>query len=92
MRLYEVVQSIDRAFIVMELVSGGELFDRLTNAEHHGIVSDFFRYFLKENNVRKSIISFQGMGDDLTRFYAWQLLNALSYLHSNNITHRLSFS
>ncbi|PAV59746.1 hypothetical protein WR25_20917 [Diploscapter pachys] len=66
MRLYEVVQSIDRAFIVMELVSGGELFDRLTNAEHHGI----------------------GMGDDLTRFYAWQLLNALSYLHRNNITHR----
>ncbi|KAJ1346630.1 meiotic chromosome segregation [Parelaphostrongylus tenuis] len=54
------------AYIVMEMVGGGELFDRIVAEKWGGI----------------------GFGEDLCKFYGWQLLSAVEYLHQNHITHR----
>ncbi|KAL6732911.1 hypothetical protein Aduo_003618 [Ancylostoma duodenale] len=54
------------AYIVMEMVGGGELFDRIVDSKWNGM----------------------GFGEDLCKFYAWQLLSALEYLHERGITHR----
>ncbi|XGW22847.1 hypothetical protein V3C99_005236 [Haemonchus contortus] len=60
------IETDNVAYIVMELVGGGELFDRIVDEKWNGM----------------------GFGEELCKFYAWQLLNAVEYLHERGITHR----
>ncbi|VDM71934.1 unnamed protein product [Strongylus vulgaris] len=49
------IEADKRAYIVMEKVDGGELFDRIIDPKWNGM----------------------GFGEDLCKFYAWQLLSAV---------------
>ncbi|CAJ0594822.1 unnamed protein product [Cylicocyclus nassatus] len=60
------IETDKTAYIVMEKVGGGELFDRIVDPKWNGM----------------------GFGEDLCKFYAWQLLSAVEYLHERSITHR----
>lgn len=56
MYLEYVCETPSFAYIVMEYVEGGELFNRIVDEVNEG----------------------KGIGENLTKFYAWQILNALS--------------
>uniref|UniRef100_A0A915APS3 Protein kinase domain-containing protein n=2 Tax=Parascaris univalens TaxID=6257 RepID=A0A915APS3_PARUN len=43
---------------------------------------ELFSRIIDEKNLGK------GLGERLTKFYAWQMLNALKFLHEHNIVHR----
>ncbi|WKX89322.1 hypothetical protein Q1695_008736 [Nippostrongylus brasiliensis] len=60
------IETQSTAYIVMELVGGGEFFDRIVDPKWGGM----------------------GFGEELCKFYAWQLLTAVEYLHERGITHR----
>ncbi|KAK6022942.1 kinase domain protein, partial [Ostertagia ostertagi] len=60
------IETENTAYIVMELVAGGELFDRIVDQKWNGM----------------------GFGEELCKFYGWQLLSAVEYLHDRGITHR----
>ncbi|KAK5978475.1 Ovarian-specific serine/threonine-protein kinase Lok [Trichostrongylus colubriformis] len=60
------IETENTAYIVMELVGGGELFDRIVDEKWNGM----------------------GFGEELCKFYGWQLLSAVEYLHDRGITHR----
>uniref|UniRef100_A0A914VZ62 Uncharacterized protein n=1 Tax=Plectus sambesii TaxID=2011161 RepID=A0A914VZ62_9BILA len=62
----DVFDSPRLAFIVMELVEGGELFDRIVEEKRQG----------------------RGLGEALSKFYCYQMLKAIQYLHRKGITHR----
>lgn len=49
MRFYDLVQTEDRAFIVMELVAGGELFDRIVDPKYNCNVSIESRNLIESN-------------------------------------------
>lgn len=61
-KLYEIMETSQKIYLVMELCEGGELFDYIVNKVH-----------LDE---KTSCLLFQ------------QIINALDYLHSQNIVHR----
>uniref|UniRef100_A0A1I7W6I5 Protein kinase domain-containing protein n=1 Tax=Heterorhabditis bacteriophora TaxID=37862 RepID=A0A1I7W6I5_HETBA len=66
LRFIDWIESKTTAYIVLEYVAGGELFDRIIDSKWNG----------------------QGFGEELGKFYAWQLLSAISYIHDHGITHR----
>lgn len=71
-KLYEVFLDAKKVYLVMELCTGGELFDRiLEEAEKHE-GSDAARAFDERGAAT----------------YMQQILGAMSYLHNNNFVHR----
>lgn len=61
-KVFQVVDSPQNYYIVMECANGGELFDRVSKKER--------------------------LEESMAKLYFYQMLNAVEYLHDNNITHR----
>ena len=57
-----MVDTLSKVHMVLELVDGGELFDR--------------------------IITLKKLDEQTSKFIFYQIVEAVKYLHDNNITHR----
>ncbi|CAL5346367.1 unnamed protein product [Camellia sinensis] len=73
-RMYEVMASKTKIYIVLEYVTGGELFDKILQNQFHAMSSSqASKGRLKEDEARK---------------YFQQLINAVDYCHSRGVCHR----
>ncbi|CAE8595997.1 unnamed protein product [Polarella glacialis] len=73
-KLYEVFQDAKRYYLVMELCTGGELFDRIVEEAEKNSSAD---------SGASAAFSEQGAAT-----YMQQILGAMSYLHKNHFVHR----
>jgi serine/threonine protein kinase len=88
--LMKVMASKTKIYIVMDLVTGGELFDKivsdrsfhpyLNHAFSCGHVINFLRFLAQASRGR--------LKEDDARKYFQQLINAVDYCHSRGVYHR----
>ena len=82
-KLYQVISTPTDIFMVMEYVSGGELFDYIVK---NGKVRLFFT--IGPLNIMRSKNSyFQLKEDDARRFFQ-QIISGVEYCHRHNVVHR----
>lgn len=91
--LLQVMGSKTKIFIVMEFVTGGELFDKIVSAElfhpfcfSEGVIFLLLYLQILINNVMK--VNHGRMREDEARRYFHQLINAVDYCHSRGVYHR----
>jgi serine/threonine protein kinase len=83
-----VQDSKSTLFLVLELVTGSELFDRIQVREAHGAIP-----LAAPSSHRKRCATTQtgcGTSEDTARRYFWQLLSGVGYCHCNGVCHRSS--
>ena len=82
-KLYQVISTPTDIFMVMEYVSGGELFDYIVK---NGKVRLFFTIG-PLNIMRAKNSYFQLKEDDARRFFQ-QIISGVEYCHRHNVVHR----
>ncbi|OAY64948.1 CBL-interacting protein kinase 32, partial [Ananas comosus] len=84
-RIYEVMGSKTKIFIVLEFVTGGELFDKIKfKLQSVPLSSDL----VTKRELSTMKVNHGRMREDEARRYFQQLINAVDYCHSRGVFHR----
>ena len=85
-QMKEVLASRSKIFIVIEYISGGELFEEIVKKGYD--FSSCVRNYCRVSLYFKQILSSGKFGEDEARRYFRQMIDGMIYCHSQGVCHR----
>ena len=74
---------------LMRYLSSHQNIVTIENLSYHGVRDELYIYMeLMDSDLHKVIQSKQKLSDDHNRFFMYQILRALRFIHKQNIIHR----